>query len=76
MESPSAEFRTNTTGALGGGADVKLDLEQQFKSMRELLKVYGLSASEENKNPQKGECEYKKNNSKEKEVISVQNQIL
>lgn len=53
MESPNTEFRA--------GFEPKLDREQQlsdqYRSMRDLLKVYGLSVSEDNSNnthPHKG----------------------
>lgn len=49
MESPNAEYKA-------AGAANKLEhLSDQYKSMRDLLKVYGLSvAPEENNNPPRG----------------------
>lgn len=52
MESPDAEYRGEGGGGTAAG---KLEhLSDQYKSMRELLKVYGLSVSEDKNNPQKG----------------------
>lgn len=55
MESPNSEYRGRGGEAGGFEATNKMEqLSDQYKSMRELLKVYGLSVTEEMGNPQKG----------------------
>lgn len=57
MESPNAEFR-GTEGRFEK-LETEQPLSEQYKSMRDLLKVYGLSVSEENStHPQKGSWNY------------------
>lgn len=50
MESPNTEYRSGFESRL----EKDQQLSDQYKSMRDLLKVYGLSVAEDNHSPQEG----------------------